>query len=64
MRGKRLVIREDFSAEEFRQRARREPDRAAAVRMVAICTLFSRRTNWAICWTCSNIETNLWNGRH
>ncbi len=36
MGGKRLAIRDDLSAVELRRLARREPDRAAAVRMQAI----------------------------
>lgn len=36
MNGKRLVIRDDLSAAALRKRARQEPDRAAAARMMAI----------------------------
>lgn len=44
MRGKRLVIRDDLSAAELRQRARREPDRAAAARMQAIANALEGMT--------------------
>ena len=36
MNGKRLVIRDDLSAVALRKRSRREPDRVAAARMLAI----------------------------
>lgn len=44
MHGKRLSIRDDLAATELRQRARREPDRAAATRMQAIANALEGMT--------------------
>lgn len=44
MRGKRVIIRDDLAAAELRKRARREPDRSAAVRMQAIANALEGMT--------------------
>lgn len=44
MNGKRLVIRGDLSATALRKHARREPDRAAAARMLAIANALEGMT--------------------
>ena len=44
MNGIRLVIRDDLSAAELRKRSRREPDRAAAARMLAIANALEGMT--------------------
>ena len=44
MNGIRLVIRDDLSTAELRKRARQEPDRAAAARMMAIANALEGMT--------------------
>ena len=44
MNGIRLVIRDDMSSAELRKRARQEPDRQAAARMMAIANALEGMT--------------------